>query len=102
MSDRKMPEVIPARVVGIPTEPILVALTAAVMGAVILPMIPIKTWYATGNKWSYGGIWFVLGVLVAVFGYAKATGVWRALMLGASISFFIAAALQWGGWSYAK
>jgi hypothetical protein len=97
------PDISATRVYGIPTEPVILALVIAVVGAVVLPFIKLSTYFPGQSKWVYGGIWFVAGIVILMVGYKiDGKGLWRSIVLGASIGFFIAAFLQWAGWSYSK
>lgn len=98
-----MPDV-PEKFAGVPTEPVLLGLVVAVMGAVILPWVSaeLQKAYPTTNKWVIGAIWFVAGALVAVYGHRGTKGLMRAVALGVSIAFFIGAFLQWAGWTFSK
>lgn len=88
---------------NIATEPILLALVAAVVGAVILPMIKLNQFFPNQSKWVYGGIWFVIGLVVVAVGYMPGVkGYARSLLVGAGIAFFIAAFLQFMGWTFSK
>jgi uncharacterized membrane protein YeaQ/YmgE (transglycosylase-associated protein family) len=97
----KLIDGIPSKFVGIPTEYIFLGLVIAVVGAVILPFIKLGTYLPGQSKWVYGGIWFVIGAAVVIFG-SSARGIWGSILMGTGIAFFIAAFLQWGGWSYSK
>jgi hypothetical protein len=97
----KMPD-IPDKIAGVPTQPIVLAIVIAVMGAIVLPFIKLDQYFPGQSKWVYGAVWFVIGAALTAFGMSGARGVWREVVLGAGISFFVAAMLQWGGWSYSK
>jgi hypothetical protein len=93
---------VPDKIAGIPTQPLIIGIVVAVMGAIILPFIKLGDYFPGQTKWVYGAIWFVIGALLAAFGLTGAKGLWREVVLGAAIGFFVAAFLQWGGWSYSK
>lgn len=88
------------KIAGVPTEPLILAAVIVVVGAILLPFIKLSTYFPGQSKWVYGGIWFVIGAAIAAFGVAGGRGITRTIALGASMAFFVAAFLQWAGWTY--
>ncbi len=93
-----MPDAVPSKVAGVPTEPIILGFVVAASVAFLGAILPLETWFPQVKGRWVGGMWAVVAVILSVAA-AMTRGFVRTVLAGVAIGAWVVAFLNALNWT---